>query len=263
MPRAVAERTWAPVVADRLRPEHIAGLLDQRIAYVLIPGLLPRDWCAEITRRFVAFLAAHPEHHIFFRTNYVDTVVLAMNFFMRPDGEPGAPVLDEYFARVATDRAALRALYAGGGDPYALVSELWRESGYAPVTAEEDGRPYHTDVLWGMCSPALAPPHVDTYHREAACSLSRFPSRFSCNTFIQPSLGGGHFRVYRHRQNDGPFRREPPPPCAEYIVRPGDLLVFDAGHYHEVTPVEGEQHRLFSHMAVLLDPASREYAIIA
>jgi hypothetical protein len=255
--------TWATLVADRLLAEHVNALLRQEIAYVLIPGLLSSDWCAEITRRFLAFLAEHPDHHVFMRTNYVDTVVMAMNVFMRPDSESGPSRLDEYFARVPLDRARLREIYAGGPDPFELVRSFWRDTGWKELPAMEDARPYHTDTLWGMVEPSLAPPHVDTYHRETPCSLSRFPRRFSCNTFVQPPEGGGNFRVHRHRQENGPFGQGSKAAFAEYAIRPGDLLVFDAGHYHEVLPVKGERHRLFSHMAVVLDPASREYSIIA
>ncbi len=254
---------WAPVVAERLLAEHIEGLLRQEIAYVLIPQLLSPAWCEEITRRFLAFLAAHPEHHVFLRTNYVDTVVMAMNTFMGDDAATGPPKLDEYFARVARDRPLLREIYAGGLDPFEVIRAFWNETGWKELPALEDARPYHTDVLWGMAGPSLAPPHVDTYHQETPCSLSRFPRRISCNTFIQPAERGGNFRVYRHRQKDGPFRADSPRAVAEYAVRAGDLVVFDAGHYHEVLPVEGDRHRLFSHMAVLFDPESREYSIVA
>lgn len=256
-------QAWATVVADRLLAEHVEALLRQEIAYVRIPGLLSPDWCAEITRRFLAFLAENPEHHVFMRTNYVDTVVMAMNVFMRPDSESGPSRLDEYFARVPRDRARLREIYAGGDDPLERVSSFWREMGWRQLPAVEEARPYHTDTLWGMVEPSFAPPHVDTYHRETPCSLSRFPHRISCNTFVQPPEGGGNFRVHRHRQESGPFGKGTKPPFAEYALEAGDLIVFDAGHYHEVLPVKGDRHRLFSHMAVLLDPASREYSIIA
>jgi hypothetical protein len=254
---------WAPVVADQFLPQHVEGLLKQEIAYVRIPGLLSSDWCREITQRFLTFMAGHPEHHVFLRTNFVDTVVMAMNVFMREDSETGPSPLDEYFARVPLDRPLLREIYAGGPDPFELIRSFWKGTGWRELPAEEDARPYHTDVLWGMVGPALAPPHVDTYHQETPCSLSRFSRRFSCNTFIQPPERGGNFRVYRHRQKDGPFEKAPNPPFAEYSICPGDLVVFDAGHFHEVLPVEGDRHRLFSHMAVVLDPDSREYSIVA
>jgi hypothetical protein len=254
--------TWATVVADRLLAEHVDALLKQEIGYLLVPGLLSSEWCDEITRRFLAFLAAHPEHHVFMRTNYVDTVVMAMNVFMRPDSGSGPSRLDEYFARVPRDRAALRAIYAGGADPYELIRSFWSATGWKELPASEEAGPYHTDTLWGMVEPSFAPLHVDTYHRETPCSLSRFPRRISCNTFVQRPQGGGQFRVHRHRQENGPLERARPA-FAEYDIRPGDLLVFDAGHYHEVLPVTGDRHRLFSHMAVVLDPGSREYSIIA
>ncbi len=263
MTPAESPQTWAHVAADRLLPEHVDRLLTQDIGYVVVPGLLPREWCEEITRRFLAFIESHPEHHVFLRTNFVDMVVMAMNTFMRSDSESGPSRLDEYFSRVSHDRPLLREIYAGGLDPFDLVSAFWRHTGYHEVPAVEGTRPYHTDVLWGMVGPALAPPHVDTYHRETECSLSRFPRRFSCNTFIQKPERGGNFRVYRQRQNDGEFSAGAPPAYAEYEVAPGDMVIFDAGHFHEVLPVEGDVHRLFSHMAVLMDPASRDYCIIA
>jgi hypothetical protein len=266
--RTAAERdgrgpSWAPVVDDRLRAEHIAALLKQEIAYLLIPGLLSAEWCAEISRRFVAFMAAHPSNRLQMRTSTIDTVVFPMNAFMRPDSGQGDSVLDEYFARVPRDRPLLRAIYAGGPDPIDLVSALWRQIGWTQQPALEGDRPYHTDVLWGLLAPSVADPHIDTYHRDTPCSLSRFPHRFSCNTFIQPSEGGGEFRVYRHRRDQGEFRADAPSVYAEYAVRAGDLLIFDSGNLHEVHRVQGGRHRLFSHIVSVLDPDRRDYAIFA
>lgn len=255
--------TWPTVDADALTPEHIDALLAQEIAFVRIPQMLSPSWCDEISRRFTAFIAANPDHHVFLRTNYVDTVIMGMNCYMRPDGEDGPADLEEYFARVATDRPRLRELYAGDKDPYEILADYWARSGWKRLPAEEDGRPYQTDVLWGMTQPAFAPPHVDTYHRHTPCSLSHFPSRISCNTFIQTPVAGGNFRVHRQRQVNDDFDTTANSPWAEYEVAAGDTIVFDAGHFHEVAPVKGDRHRLFSHMAVLLDPATREYSIIA
>lgn len=256
-------RPWEPVIAEQLLAEHIDALLKQDIAYVLIPNLLAGEWCEEITRRFLAFMAAHPDNRLEMRTSVIDTVVMPMNAFMRPDSGEGASPLDEYFARVPRDRPLLREIYAGGPDPFELVSALWRQTGWTELPALEGDRPYHTDVLWGLLPPSVAEPHIDTYHRDTPCSLSRFPHRFSCNTFIQPSDSGGEFRVYRHRRQDGSFRADAPPVCADYRVRPGDLLIFDSGNYHAVLPLQGTQHRLFSHVVAVLDAGSREYSIFA
>ena len=261
-PRNERGGTWAPLVDDRLRAAHIAALLNQEIAYVLIPGLLSAEWCAEITQRFVVFMAEHPANRLDMRTSIIDAVVWPMNAFMRPDSGEGPSVLDEYFARVPRERPLLRQIYAGGPDPYDLVTDLWAQIGWQRQPAVEGDRPYHTDVLWGLVAPSVAQPHIDTYHRDTPCSLSRFPSRFSCNLFIQPSQSGGEFRVYRHRRDQGDFRPEAIP-SAEYAVRAGDLLIFDSGNYHEVRQVHGDRHRLFSHIVSLVDPASREYAIFA
>ena len=172
-------------------------------------------------------------------------------------------MLDEYFERVPRDRPLLREIYAGGPDPFDLVSRLWQGIGWTELPALEGTRPYHTDVLWGLKAPSVSEPHIDTYHRETLCSLSRFPLRFSCNTFIQPSETGGEFRVYRHRRDDGAFDDSARRVFADYRVRGGDLLIFDSGHYHEVRPVGGALHRLFSHVVVVLDPNTREYSIFA
>lgn len=254
---------WAPLVADRLLAEHIAALLQRRIAYVLIRGLLSTDWCTEIAHRFRAFMAEHPDYRVNMRTSFVDMVVKPMNVFMRPDSGEGTSVLDEYFARVPVDRPRLREIYAGGPDPFELISALWRQTGWSQIAALEGTRPYHTDVLWGLTAPSVATPHIDTYHRDTPCSLSRFPHRFSCNTFIQPPESGGEFRVYRHGRGDGPFRADRGTPCAEYRVSTGDLLVFDSGNFHEVLQVAGDRHRLFSHVVALLDPERREYSLFA
>jgi hypothetical protein len=260
---AARQPSWEPLITDRLLPEHVDALLRQEIAYVLIPGLLAPDWCAEITRRFVAFAEAHPNYRITMRTSTIDMVNRPMNVFMRPDDSDGQSYLDAYFDAVAQDRPRLREMFAGGADPYELVSGLWSRIGWKECPAVEGTRPYHTDVLWGLVPPSIATPHIDTYHRDTPCALSRFPYRFSCNTFIQPADSGGDFRVYRFRRQDGHFNEHNRPVSTAYQVRAGDLLIFDSGNFHEVEAIAGQRHRLFSHVVSVLDPATREYAIFA
>ena len=70
------DRSWAAVVADRFESGHIDALLREEAAFILIRRLLSAEWCAEISRRFVEFIDANPEHHVWMRTNFVDTVVM-------------------------------------------------------------------------------------------------------------------------------------------------------------------------------------------
>ena len=106
-------------------------------------------------------MAKHPDRTIQMRESYIDMVVMPMNVFMRPDSGQGPSVLDEYFERVPRDRPLLREIYAGGPDPFDLVSRLWQGVGWTEVPALEGTRPYHTDVLWGLRAPSVADPHID------------------------------------------------------------------------------------------------------
>jgi hypothetical protein len=258
---------WAPEIAAELSARHIEDLLAQKISYVRIPGFLSADWCEEITRRFRAFAEQHPDHRVHLRPTKaidvtIDAVVFPMNFFVQT-----RPVrLQEYLARVPGDRPSLRAIYEGGTDPFERVRAYWQGAGWTVLPAFEGSRPYHTDVLWGTVNSGESPPHVDTYHLETECSLSRYPQRFSCNAFIQPPESGGNFKVFKLRREDLPSgTRDLPPdtPCAEYEVKAGDLVVFDAGNYHAVAPCFGKRHRLCAHMAVGIDRPARECSIFA
>lgn len=253
---------WAPVIADRLLPEHVDGLLSQKIPYVLIPGFLSTDWCAEIVNRFKTFIAEHPDKQIRLqpnaRTNVaVDAVALPMNLFVQ--SKPAR--LEEYFSLVSRDQPNVRRLFEGGKDPYQAISSFLQAAEWKVLPAVEGDQPYLTDIVWGTTGQMAAPTHVDSYHLETQCSLTRFKHRFSFNTFIQRPETGGNFRVYRWRKKDGDFGDRGRQVWAEYAVRAGDLLFFDAGNFHEVKEMSGPVHRLFSHMAVGLDPASHECSI--
>lgn len=261
-PEAPVAGGWTPRIISSLTEQDIRDVLALEVPYLLIPGFLASGWCAEITRRFMEFVRTHPENALPMKPCSVDTVVLPMNVFMRPDDAKGPSNLDAYFARVPGDRATLRKMYEGGPDPFPLLQKLWRGVGWREVETEDRGRPYHTDVLWGLPSPGYSPPHVDSYHLETPCSLNRFRRRFSCNLFIQSPEEGGNFRVFRLRKQDGGWNGRPPGVAsAEYVVRAGDLLLFDALNYHEVLPVGGDRHRVFSHTVAVFDPELGEYSL--
>jgi hypothetical protein len=245
-----------------LRPEYIDAVMAQEISFICVRGFLSVAWCSEITRRFLDFIERHPERRIRLspdaKTNVtIDAVALPMNVFV----QSRPPRLDEYFAHARTEQADVRRIFEGGDDPVRKVREYLSASSWNVVPATEAGQAYLTDIVWGTLGGTQAPPHVDSYHLETACSLSRFKRRFSFNTFIQRPETGGNFKVFRWRKEDGPFPGPSLVDSAEYEVSPGDLIMFDAGNFHEVQMMAGQRHRLFSHMAVGMDPDLRECSI--
>jgi hypothetical protein len=254
---------WGPIVTRQLTSAHVDAVASAEAPYVRIPQIISLDWCAEISQRFLDFIRAHPNCRRQLRTFTMDSVVEAIDFFMGPD-TGGEPRMDEYFSLVPRDAPRLREIYRGGPDPMTLFREQWRSAGWIDRAASENGRPFHTDVLWGTIGSGQAPKHVDSYHLDFECALSRFPRRFSWNLYVQPPEAGGTFRVFRERRGVQGFDGHPLDGAqADYEIAPGDLVIFDAGNFHEILATRGERHRLVAHSAVLFDPATRDSAFVS
>jgi hypothetical protein len=198
----------------------------------------------------------------------LDTLAKPVELFVDADDQ------DEYFAHVAEDASRVRALFAGGDDPLEKMRSAWRGAGWIEVPAAEDERRrYHPDAVWGL-RRAAAPPHVDSYEHDRRIALSRFGRRFNYNVYLQNADAGGVFVVYNH--TSAPDASPDSEPRAldsawaakllgdaerlEHRPAPGDLVIFDAMRYHEVTQVDGARTpRIQVHSNMLLDPATREF----
>ena len=194
-----------------------------------------------------------------------DTLVRPVEFFVDSD-DP-----DRYFTHVAEDAPRVRAMFRGGEDPLEKMRAVWRTAGWREsVAAEDEQRRYHPDGMWGL-RRAAAPPHVDAYEHDREIALSRFKRHFNYNVYIQNPDSGGSFIVYNDRGADDRRRSLDPAqiaelvnnaPHIEYWPTPGDLVIFDAMYYHEVTQVDGaDKARIQVHSNLLVDPDTREFAL--
>jgi hypothetical protein len=255
---------WRPSVRECLDSEAIASLVGRRVPYVHVPSFLDPLWCEEIVRRFTETVAALPDHQsLTMGPMRFDTLARPVEMFVDTQSA------GDYFSRVAEDAPRVRALFEGGDDPLELVRRAWRADGWVEVAAEEDAkRRYHSDVVWGI-HEAFAPPHVDAYEHERVLALSRFPRHINFNVYIQNADRGGEFIIYNrcadrsvpgsraacleHADLEGVAR-------LEHRASAGDLVIFDAMFYHEVTQVDGStRRRVQTHSNMLVDPGSREF----
>ncbi|UJR84382.1 2OG-Fe(II) oxygenase [Sandaracinus amylolyticus] len=257
---------WEPLVVDRLGPAALDALIDRRVPYVHVPRFLDPAWCDEVVARFSRAIEELPEHReLRMGPMCFDALAKPVELFV-DSSDPAA-----YFAHAAADAPRVRALFAGGDDPLEKMRDAWRAHGFREVPSSEgEDRTYNPDTVWAIRS-AVGPPHVDWYERERPSALSRFPRRLNYNVYLQRPDSGGHFVVYRRfatdvARNEQPWR-DPEAAAAslrgvervEHQPAPGDLVIFDAHGFHEVTRVDGSRRRRVQvHACALVDPATRE-----
>lgn len=260
-----APTEWAPLVVDAITADEIEALMDRRVAYVHVPHFLAEDWCDEIVRRFHRAIDESPAHQsLRMGPALFDTLAKPVEMFV-DSSDPA-----EYFNYVAEDAARIRRLYDGGEDPLDKMRHIWRDAGWREVAASEGAnRPYHPDAIWGL-RQAAAPPHVDAYEHDRQIALSRYSRRLNYNVYIQNAASGGHFIIYNAIGGDDKPRALQDAQAAailretsEQIVHrpsPGDLVIFDAMYYHEVTQVAGaDTPRIQVHSNMLVSPDTREF----
>jgi hypothetical protein len=259
---------WRPLVTDSLSPEAIDAVLQRRVPYVHVPGFIDPAWCEEIIRRYDAALDTVPDHRgLTMGPALLDALVMPVELFV--DSRDSS----RYFTHVAEDAARMRALFNGGDDPLAMMRQAWGAAGWTEVDAAEDAqRRYHPDAIWGL-RRAAAPPHVDAYEHDRQIALSRFDRRINYNVYLQNGESGGHFVIYNRCASSQASDAEPRALDAEWSAKllagaerlehrpaPGDMVIFDAMTYHEVTAVDGMRTpRIQIHSNMLLDSSSREY----
>jgi hypothetical protein len=231
---------------------------------VHVPQFLAPSWCEEVVRRFSAAIASLPDHQSqVMGPALFDTLAKPVEMFV-DSSDP-----EEYFNHVAADAVRIRRLFEGGDDPLEMMRRIWLEAGWHEVAAaENDNRRYHPDAIWGL-RQAAAPPHVDAYEHDRRIALSRYDRRLNYNVYIQNAESGGQFIIYNQIGADDKPRALVGAQAAalveatERIVHcpsPGDLVIFDAMFYHEVTQVHGTQTpRIQVHSNMLVDPAARDF----
>jgi hypothetical protein len=260
---------WTPMVCQALTPAGIETLLARAVPYIHVPRFLDPVWCDEVVRRFNAVLDTLPDHRsLVMGPAVVDALARPVEMFV------DAADQQAYFTYASEDAPRVRALFQGGEDPLEKMRSVWRAAGWYEVPAVEDEhRRYHPDAVWGL-RKAAAPPHIDAYERDRPVALSRFERHINYNVYLQSPDAGGGFAVYQRfaPPATGPGRFEPvldPAELAgttrvEHRPAPGDLVIFDATLYHEVTPVDGTHRaRIQEHSNILVDPQRREFLLFA
>lgn len=254
---------WEGVAAPRLRAGDIAALLDGTLAYLRVPRFLEPARCAELSSRFLA--GPRP---LYERRDYgvVQTLELGHMLASLPKQEA------RYFAEAPALAARLREFYAGT-DPLARLRDAFAEAtGWSCVEARAGGRAYLTDFIWGFPPGATVPLHEDSaaLMDRAAGASGAFERHLTWNAYLSVSERGGLFRVYRRRRRPGDegFKLEPHGYAAGVVAgaeraecapEAGDLILFDAENYHEVTRVEGARARIAGHSFLGVSPGRGEF----
>jgi hypothetical protein len=258
---------WQPLVVDSLTGDAIAAAMSGDVPYVHIPCFLDSEWCEEVVQRFNTAITSMPQYaRQTMGPALLDTLAKPVEMFAHSD-DPA-----EYFSYVEEDAPHVRALFDGGEDPLATIRNAWTTAGWTEVPATQDERRYHPDAVWGL-RDAVAPPHIDAYERDRVSTLSRFERHINYNVYFQNADSGGDFIVYQRRATAVPAGS--PPGSIEFVLEsavlsdtarhvhhpaPGDLVIFDAMLYHEVTQVDGAKNaRIQEHSNILVDPKSREF----
>ena len=265
---SAARDGWLPLLTDTFAAAEIEAVLSRTVPYVHVPRFLAPAWCDEVIERFNRAIEQLPDHQsLTMGPMLFDTLARPVEMF----ADTANP--EEYFTYVDGDAPRVRALFSGGVDPLEKMRRAWRDAGWSETPAAEDEhRRYHPDVVWGI-RRAAAPPHVDTYEHDREIALSRFDRRFNYNVYLQNADAGGMFVAYGRYADESvsgggrwSFDRVLDPSALhgaarfEHRAAPGDLVIFDAMLYHEVTAVNGESNRRIQvHSSMLLDPTNREF----
>lgn len=256
---------WEGIVAPRIERGHIEALVSDGTAFVCVPSFLDPAWCAAVESRFFT-LTEGPEHRYpYYRGMAIRSLALSL--------EMAATHEADYFARAAESHQRVRGVFEGGDDPLHLLHRQIADAGWKPVEALEGTHRYLSDLVWSLPPGTLSPLHADTYLLYVQRALSRFQHRLSYNVYLSTADEGGELVVYerRHERSDQAHRLGRNEPgmarrvvegsrSASYHPRIGDLVVFDAYHYHEVTAISGARQRTTSHATIGVDPDAREIA---
>ena len=153
------------------------------------------------------------------------------------------------------------AASAAGAAPGAAWTRLeWKE-----LPANEGGRPYHTDMLWGMTGGYQSTPHVDTYHSDLLGALAHFTTRFNFDLFLRAPDSSVSYRFYdRFRgAEDSVAEALAGVQSVDHVVQEGDLVVYNASQYYEIRSPDELGLRLMATTAAGVDSLSREYSLFA
>ena len=248
---------WKGRSVRSLRLSDLMALIRGEIAFLCVPRYLSPDLCADIVRRF---LAGPHEKHAYGRdkTRQLGAAVAVM-------------VLEReaYFARAPKIMAALRELYRGGEDPMLkLRRDMDACTGWKYVPAVENGRPYASDMIGALEPGSGVVLHADSPSLQPDLFIAKFPVKLSWNVYLSNSERGGALTLYRKlfAEKDLPLHHGYEGyeavvvdgiPKAVYAPSPGDLVLFNPCHFHEVEVTGGGGWRSSAHAWIAVDPEGK------
>ena len=252
---------WSGRTARALSIADVSDLAADRIAYIRVPGYLSRDWCRELSRRF---LEQPLDYHSF---GIMKTRLLGLTVATLSDDR------DAYFDRAPEINEALRRLYRGGEDPLLkLHRDMAACTGWKRFEASDEGRPYATDMVGALFPGAGVALHCDSPVQQPDPFSASFPCQWSWNVYLSTGQHGGklilHRRAFvatdrRHDRGQEGFALAMLRGVerAQYQPSQGDLVLFNSAHFHEVRIVGGSTPRINAHSWMRLNPPRRSYGI--
>ena len=261
-------KAWDIRDVETIHREDLDALLSGEIAYIRVGGFLSGDWCADIVKRF---LSSADDPNIFDRYFEGWGMSRALGIPFRADCDR-----DDYFARAETANRSLRQIYAGGEDPLSkLQKSIEIATGWSYFQATEGGRAYGTDHIWALEKSALGCPiHADGFEPSGLVPL-KSRRMLSWNVYLAASESGGGLAVYRKRwtKEDDQYRKranvgyDPAVirdcPYGHIRPRPGDLVIFDPTHCHNVFKTAGPSRRTSAQAYIGLDRDRKEFTFWA
>ena len=236
--------------------DFIAEIFDSRLVGMIVREAFSASTVARVVERLESGACSHRDHASEFWQGHI----------IGPALQCTTPDLREYFDDVRGFRSDCAALFAGGPDFQTRIEELFTHSRAGrPLSVPRGprGEMYGTATIRGLVSGGDIPVHCDIEqvkfpairHLALQFDVSSLLSYFV--TLATPE-SGGELHIHDLRSDEEPGKafarmelsgdeaRRAVAPYGELVLRltPGDLLVFNAGHYfHHVTHVGGSRTR--------------------
>lgn len=237
-----------------LERDFIADIFASRLVGIVVRAAFPAPVVAQVVERLESGAYNHRQRD----PKYWEGRVYGPHLQSTPD-------MRVYFEDVVGFRSACAALFEGGPDFQARIEELLAYArGGRPISVLRGpaGEPYAVATIRNLTSGEMQvhcdieqTEHPAIRHIAAHCDVSTLLSYFV--TLATPE-SGGEFYIHGLRSDQEPGRGLALMDPASHETRsaidaygelpvhlaPGDLIVFNAGHYfHHVTPVVGARTR--------------------
>ncbi len=239
-----------------LERDFIADMFESRITGILIRAAFPAATVARVVERLESGACGHVER----ASKYWRGRAIG------PSLQYAVPDLRDYFAEVSGFHSDCAALFKGGPDFQTRSEELLAHARAGrPLSALRGprGEMYGTTTIRGLVPGSTMHPHCDIEQFKLP-AVRHLASHLDASAMLSYLLqlatpeAGGELHVYGVRYDDEPgetFARmefsteESMRAIAAYgelvvPMAPGDVLLFNAGHYfHQVDPVVGSRTR--------------------